>query len=148
MKKLLFISLLLSNLLISFPLSTFAIKPIINAKQGLHSEYTPSEGSVKELYKDIIVTLLEPVISNEVTTNYGRPLQYDLFSIDFLRIERPNYRSFTHYFKSITIINTSIIIIGGININANISLPNLLAKLIVLPNPFFLSTDSEGSSGL
>ncbi|WP_294364593.1 hypothetical protein [uncultured Clostridium sp.] len=57
MKKLLFIGLLLSNLLIFFPLSTFAIKPIINAKQGLHSEYTPSEGSVEELYKDIIVTL-------------------------------------------------------------------------------------------
>ncbi|MFU7517402.1 DUF3888 domain-containing protein [Clostridium sp. HCS.1] len=99
MKKLLFICLLLSNLIISFPLSTFAIEPINNAKQGLHSEYTPSEGSVEELYKDIIVTLLEPVISNEVTSHYGRPLQYDLFSIDFLSIERPNYRSFTFVIK-------------------------------------------------
>lgn len=99
MKKLLFIYLLLNNLLISYPLSAFAIDPINNAKQGLNSEYAPSEGSVEELYKDIIVTLLEPVITNEVTTHYGMPLLYDLFDVDFLNIERLNYESFSFIIK-------------------------------------------------
>lgn len=95
MKKLLFVYLLLNNLLISFPISVFAIEPIHNATEGLHYEYAPSEGSIEELYKDIIVTLLEPVITNEVTIHYGKPLLYDLFDIAFLNIERPSYRSFT-----------------------------------------------------
>ncbi|WP_195266218.1 DUF3888 domain-containing protein [Clostridium sp. 1001275B_160808_H3] len=62
-------------------------KVIHNATEGLHYEYIPSEASIEELYKDIIVTLLEPVITNEVTTHYGKPLLYDLFDIDFLNIE-------------------------------------------------------------
>lgn len=99
MKKLLFIYLLLNNLLIYFPPSTFAIEPVNDSKNGIHSKYTPREGSIEELYKDIIVTLLYSVIDNEVETYYGRPLEYDLFSIDFLSIERPNYRSFTFVIK-------------------------------------------------
>lgn len=99
MKKLLFIYLLLNNLLISHPIPTWTIEPINNAEQGIHYEYTPSEGSIEELYKDIIVTLLEPVITNEVTTHYGRPLLYDLFDIDFLYIERQTYRAFTFVIK-------------------------------------------------
>ncbi|WP_353844206.1 DUF3888 domain-containing protein [Clostridium sp.] len=42
-----------------------------------------------------MVTLLKPVITNEVITHYGKPLLYDLFDIDFLNIERSSYRSFT-----------------------------------------------------
>lgn len=99
MKKVLFIYLLLNNLLISYPISVFAIEPINNATEGIHYEHTPSEGSIEELYKDIIVTLLEPVITNEITTHYGRPLLYDLFDVDFLNIERPNYRSFSFIIK-------------------------------------------------
>lgn len=49
MNKLLFVYLLLNNLLISFSISAFAIEPIHNATEGLHYEYTPSEGSIEEL---------------------------------------------------------------------------------------------------
>lgn len=99
MKKLLFVYLLINNLLLYSPMTVFATEPINNAKQGLNFEYTPSEGSIEELYKDIIVTLLEPVITDAITAHYGIQLQYDLFDIDFLNIERPNYRSFTFIIK-------------------------------------------------
>lgn len=78
---------------------TFAIEPTYDAKQGISYEYTPAEGSIEELYKDIIVTLVEPIIDNEVINHYGKPLQYDLFDIDFLKIERPLYRSFSFTIK-------------------------------------------------
>lgn len=62
-------------------------------------EYTPMEGSIEELYKDIIVTLIQPYISNEVKIHYGKLLQYDLFDIKFLKIERPSFRSFDFTIK-------------------------------------------------
>lgn len=82
-----------------FPTSVIAVTPIKDAKQGLSSPYTPQEGSVEELYKDIMVTLLEPCITNEIGKNYGQMLQYDLFNIEFLKIERPSYRSFIFLIK-------------------------------------------------
>lgn len=85
--------------LLCYPTATFAIEPIYDAKQGIPYEYTPMEGSIEELYKDIIVTLLEPIIDNEVIKHYGQLLQYDLFDIDFLKIERPLYRSFNFIIK-------------------------------------------------
>lgn len=98
MKKILVISLLIMSL-ICFSTSVFASEPINNAKQGIPYKYTPIEGSVEELYKDILVTLLEPYITKEINKHYGKPLQYDLFLIEFLKIERPEYRSFTFLIK-------------------------------------------------
>lgn len=46
-----------------------------------------------------MVTLLEPCITNEIGKNYGQILQYDLFNIEFLKIERPSYRSFIFLIK-------------------------------------------------
>ncbi|MTK10771.1 MAG: DUF3888 domain-containing protein [Clostridiaceae bacterium] len=97
-KKALFICCLLICLL-CYPTKALTMEPNNNAKQGIPYEYTPKEGSMEELYKDIIVTFLEPYISSEVETHYGRPLQYDLFDIKFLKIERPNYRSFEFIIK-------------------------------------------------
>lgn len=79
--------------------NAFTTKPDNNAKQGIPYKYTPAEGSVEELYKDIIVTLLEPYITDEITKQYGKLLQYDLFSIEFLKIERSVYRSFDFLIK-------------------------------------------------
>ncbi|MDU5110282.1 MAG: hypothetical protein E6248_07525 [Clostridium sp.] len=62
MKKLLFIYILLNNLLISHPIPTWTIEPINNAEQGIHYEYTHSEGSIEELYKDIIFGELEFIV--------------------------------------------------------------------------------------
>lgn len=77
----------------------FTTEPDNNAKQGIHYKYTPVEGSVEELYKDIIVTLLQPYITNEISKYYGKSFQYDLFSIEFLEIERPKYRAFNFLIK-------------------------------------------------
>ncbi|WP_097027817.1 DUF3888 domain-containing protein [Clostridium peptidivorans] len=74
-------------------------EPHNDATHGIPYKYTPTEGSVEELYKDIIVTLLEPYITDEVTKQYGQLLQYDLFAIEFLKIERPEYRSFDFLVK-------------------------------------------------
>jgi hypothetical protein len=79
----------------SLSTDTIALTPIKDAKQGVPFTYTPPEGSVEELYKDIIVTLLEPYITKEVEKNYGELLQYDLFDIEFLSIERSAYRSYS-----------------------------------------------------
>ena len=98
MKKFLVVCCLIFSLTY-FPTSLIAAEPIKDAKQGLPYTYTPPEGSVEELYKDILVTLIEPYITNEVEKNYGRLLQYDLFNIEFLKIERPSYRSFTFLIK-------------------------------------------------
>jgi hypothetical protein len=98
MKKFLVVCCLMISL-IYFPTSVTAATPIKDAKQGLPYTYTPPEGSIEELYKDIIVTLLEPYITSEIEKNYGQLLQYDLFNIEFLNIERPNYRSFSFLIK-------------------------------------------------
>lgn len=79
--------------------NAFTTEPSNNSKQGIPYKYTPDEGSIEELYKDIIVTLLEPYITDEITKHYGKPLQYDLFSIEFLKIERPTYRAFNFLIK-------------------------------------------------
>ncbi|MFA6940121.1 MAG: DUF3888 domain-containing protein [Clostridiaceae bacterium] len=98
MKKFLVICCLLVSL-IYIPTSLIAAAPIKDAKQGIPYSYTPAEGSIEELYKDIIVTLVEPYITKEVEKNYGQLLQYDLFNIEFLKIERPYYRSFSFLIK-------------------------------------------------
>jgi hypothetical protein len=72
-----------------------AIEQTPDAKLGLSYEYTPKEGSVEELYKDIIARLIEPYISEEIEKYYGRQYLYDLWSMRFLKIDRPlGYRSF------------------------------------------------------
>ncbi|MGK0467380.1 DUF3888 domain-containing protein [Clostridium sp.] len=98
MKKILVVCCLMFSL-IYFPTSVIVAGPFKDAKQGLPYTYTPPEGSVEELYKDILVTLIEPYITNEVEKNYGQLLQYDLFNIEFLKIERPSYRSFSFLIK-------------------------------------------------
>lgn len=98
MKKVLFICYLVMCLLCC-PAKSVTAEPNNNAKQGITYEYTPKEGSIEELYKDIIVTLIEPYITNEVKAHYGQLLQYDLFNIKFLKIERPSYRSFDFTIK-------------------------------------------------
>lgn len=98
MKKFQIICCLIA-ILIYFPTSVIVAAPIKDAKQGLNYTYTPPEGSVEELYKDIIVTLIEPYITSEVEKKYGQLLQYDLFNIEFLNIERPSYRSFSFLIK-------------------------------------------------
>ena len=99
MKKLVLVYILAMSLIIFYPITIFASEPSNDAKNGLDFEYTPMEGSVEELYKDIIVTLLEPQITDEVEIHYGKPLLYDLFDIEFLSIERTSYRSFTFVIK-------------------------------------------------
>lgn len=84
---------------IYLPTSVINAEPIKDAKQGLPYPYSPPEGSVEELYKDIIVTLINPYITREIEKNYGQLLQYDLFNIEFLNIERTNYRSFSFLIK-------------------------------------------------
>lgn len=84
---------------ICFPIKVHADKPLNDAKKGIEYKYTPSEGSVEEMYKDIIVTLLEPYITNEVEKHYGQLLQYDLFDVEFLKIDRLEYRSFSFIIK-------------------------------------------------
>lgn len=98
MKKLLIISCLIVSLVL-IPINAIAITPLKDAKQGLPFTYTPPERSVEELYKDIIVTLLAPYITKEVEKNYGELLQYDLFSIEFLSIQRSEYRSYSFLIK-------------------------------------------------
>ena len=85
--------------ILCYSTTTFAFDPISDAKKGIPCEYTPAEGSVEELYKDMIVTLLEPIIYDEIKNYYGQDLQSDLFDIDFLNIDRPDYRSFTFIVK-------------------------------------------------
>ena len=98
MKKVLFTCYLIICL-VYCPAKAVTIEPNNNAKRGIPYEYTPKEGSIEELYKDMIVTLIEPYISSEVESHYGYPLPYDLFDIKFSTVERPNYRSFTFIIK-------------------------------------------------
>lgn len=96
MKRRIFVTCLTLVLSISFlQLPVQGVEQIPNAKLGLPYEYTPKEGSIEELYKDIIARLIEPYISKEIEKYYGRQYMYDLWSMKFLRIDRPNgYRSF------------------------------------------------------
>jgi hypothetical protein len=85
--------------LVYLPINIYAAEPHTDAKQGLGYNHTPSEGSIEELYKDIIVTLIEPYITKEVEKYYGQLLQYDLFDVEFLEIHRSEYRSFSFVIK-------------------------------------------------
>jgi hypothetical protein len=94
----------LSIVLLIFGTSLFseqavATRPVANAEKGIPYKYTPAEGSIEELYKDIIVVLIEPYITEALKEHYGRLLQYDLFGIEFLKIERAEYRSFDFLIK-------------------------------------------------
>jgi hypothetical protein len=74
------------------------VKP--DVKNGMPFEYTPAEGSVEELYKDIIASLIAEPIINSISQYYGSPHGYDLWDMKFLQIERPlGYRSFTFVIK-------------------------------------------------
>lgn len=84
--------------LISNSINAFALEPT-NYYKGIPYEYTPKEGSIEELYKDIIVTLIYPYIRDEVEKQYGQSLQYDLFDVKFLKIERNEYRSYDFTIK-------------------------------------------------
>jgi hypothetical protein len=78
-----------------FKQPALGIEKLPDAKTGIPYEYTPKEGSVEELYKDIIARLIAPYIDKEIEKFYGKPYMYDLWSIKFLRIGRLNgYRSF------------------------------------------------------
>jgi hypothetical protein len=85
--------------LVFLPISIHAVEPHIDVKQGLSYKHTPSEGSIEELFKDVIVTLIEPYITKEVEKYYAQPLQYDLSTVEFLKIHRPEYRSFSFVIK-------------------------------------------------
>lgn len=98
MKKLI-VSLSLIICILYIPTTLLAIGPSFNAKGGIPFEYTPQEGSIEELYKDIIVTQLEPLISAEIERQYGKPLLYDLYDVSFLNIDRKAYRSFSFIIK-------------------------------------------------
>ncbi|MGL4738026.1 MAG: DUF3888 domain-containing protein [Cellulosilyticaceae bacterium] len=65
-----------------------------SAKTGIPTEYTPEEGSIEELYKDMLVTQLQPIISKGIEQYYGNALMYDLFDIRFMEVKREAYRGF------------------------------------------------------
>jgi hypothetical protein len=87
------LTLFLSVSLWQLPVRGF--EQIPDAKLGLPYEYTPKEGSIEELYKDIIARLIVPYIDKEILKYYGRPYMYDLWNMKFLNIQRlEGYRSF------------------------------------------------------
>ena len=87
------LTIILSISLFQFPVQGFERIP--NAKLGLPFEYTPKEGTVEELYKDIIAILIEPYIDKEIEKYYGKQYMYDLWDMKFLKINRiDGYRSF------------------------------------------------------
>ena len=91
--SIIFLALIFTLSLIQFPVQ--AIEQTPDAKLGLPYEYTPKEGSIEELYKDIIARLIVPYVSKEIEKYYGRPYLYDLWNMRFLRIDRLNgYRGF------------------------------------------------------
>jgi hypothetical protein len=92
------LTLFLSVSLLQLPVQ--GLKQMPDAKSGIPYEYTPKEGSVEELYKDIIARLIVPYIDKEIKRYYGKQYMYDLFSMKFLRIERlGGYRSFAFTIK-------------------------------------------------
>ena len=89
-------SLIISISILLFQNKAWSVEKTPDAKLGLPYKYTPEEGSIEELYKDIIATLIEPYITKEIEKYYGKAYMYDLFDMEFLKIERPNgYRSFS-----------------------------------------------------
>lgn len=89
----------------------------------------------------IIIEQIAEIIDNALT-----PFLW--LNLPLLTFNPPNIRWLVNYFKKPTITNISITIIKGANRRATIHLPTLLPKLIVLPTPLLLSTDSDGLSGL
>ena len=96
MKKL---SLILFILCLCFSTLLFATSSPIDATKGIPYPYTPLKGSVEELYKDMLVTTVEPYISSEIEKQYGLPLLYGLSDVDFLEIKREAYRGFSFLLK-------------------------------------------------
>jgi len=89
-------SLIISISILLFQNKAWSVEKTPDAKLGLPYKYTPEEGSIEELYKDIIATLIEPYITKEIEKYYGKAYMYDLFDMEFLKIERPNgYRGFS-----------------------------------------------------
>lgn len=89
-------SLIISISILLFQNKAWSVEKTPDAKLGLPYKYTPEEGSIEELYKDIIATFIEPYITKEIEKYYGKAYMYDLFDMEFLKIERPNgYRSFS-----------------------------------------------------
>ena len=68
----------------------FSTELVDNDEKDILYKYTPPKDSVEELYKDIIVTLLEPYIKDEITKQYGELLQYEQSCVEFLKRERPS----------------------------------------------------------
>lgn len=77
----------------------FASSAPIDVKAGMPYPYMPAEGSVEELYKDMLMTTLDPIISAEIEKQYGMPLLYGLYDVDFLQIDREAYRGFSFILK-------------------------------------------------
>ncbi|MDA3733043.1 DUF3888 domain-containing protein [Niameybacter massiliensis] len=96
MKKL---NVLLFILLLCCSTFVFASSAPADTKAGIPYPYTPAEGSIEELYKDMLVTTLDPVISAEIEKQYGMPLLYGLYDVDFLHIDREAYRGFSFILK-------------------------------------------------
>ncbi|WP_326513145.1 DUF3888 domain-containing protein [Clostridium intestinale] len=95
-RRLAVISLIISISILLFQNKAWGVEKTPYTKLGLPYKYTPEEGSIEELYKDIIATLIEPYITKEIEKYYGKAYMYDLFDMEFLKIERPNgYRSFS-----------------------------------------------------
>ncbi|WP_315113397.1 DUF3888 domain-containing protein [Clostridium intestinale] len=95
-KRLAVTSLIISISILLFQNKAWSVEKTPDAKLGLPYKYTPEEGSIEELYKDIIATFIEPYITKEIEKYYGKAYMYDLFDMEFLKIERPNgYRSFS-----------------------------------------------------
>lgn len=78
---------------------SIAGEKVFDAKLGIETPYTPAEGSIEELYKDIIVTQLTPHIEQVIEEAYGIPLLFDLFDVEFLSIKRDEYRGFSFIVK-------------------------------------------------
>lgn len=92
------LTIIFSILLLQFPVQ--GIEQIPDSKLGLSYEYTPKEGSIEELYKDIIASLIFPYIPIEIEKYYGQQYLYDLWNMKFLQIDRPHgYRSFIFVIK-------------------------------------------------
>lgn len=96
MKKL---NIFLIVLCLCFSTLILAASAPIDAKSGIPYPYTPQEGSIEELYKDMLVTTIEPYISQEIEKQYGLPLLYGLYDVHFLEIEREAYRGFSFILK-------------------------------------------------
>lgn len=93
------INFILFTFCVCFSTLLFATSPSFDARGGIPYPYTPLEGSVEELYKDLLVTTIDPYISSEIEKQYGLPLLYGLYDVDFLEIDRASYRGFSFTLK-------------------------------------------------